>query len=69
MIVPLDFLLPSLGREGLSPLDWSASLSEGLEDVELMSSGSEGRRCEDSVTEGKGLVVCSVDMAATRSDD
>ena len=62
MIVPLDFRLPSLGLERPS-LDWSFSLMEELDEVELMSSGYEGLRWVCSVTEGKGLVVCSVNMA------
>jgi len=43
-MVPLDFLLPRRGRDSLeaswsADLGWSSSLTEELDEAELMSSG------------------------------
>jgi hypothetical protein len=57
MMVPLDFLLP---RRGRCSFVWSWSLTDELDEVELMSSGYEARRSTLSTGSGKGSIVESV---------
>lgn len=68
IMVPLDLRLPSRGRDSLEGSSstwrgWSCSLTEELDEVELMSSVYEARRCWWTAMGGKGA---GADMLAGR---